>query len=288
MTIVSVAMLPIRRLDTPAAMPDCIAGPHERHAIYVDVKPDLVGSGQFVTLAVNNQNNDSNGSVTLNGAATADITSSGDVNFRGEFATAPTDANGVPGGNAGHLRATLRVHGQDTTQSNGFSVTAIPQNFKVTFDEPVTGWRRGFEVKESGTPTAAKPLTSMPVQDSEEIESGPDTGVFVGLILDKSGYLEPSAKFFPNDIHDVPLSFVRAPGGAATEYQTEKFRDEVTGSVDLPIANSGYIITHRVFQDPADGIWKITTTKRGTVTSVNGIASAAGRTVPDEGITLTQ
>ena len=64
----------VRNPDTPAAMRDRIP-PRVDTPIHVDVRPDLSGSGQHVTLAVNNQDNN-NGTVTLNGAATADITSS--------------------------------------------------------------------------------------------------------------------------------------------------------------------------------------------------------------------
>ena len=38
-------------------------------------------------------------------------------------------------------------------------------------------------------------------------------------------------------------------------------RDVRTGSVDIPMAKSGFIITQEVFQDPTDGKLKLRTTK---------------------------
>ena len=134
MTIVSVAMpQAIRDEDTPAAMPDRIP-PRVNTPIHVGVIPDLAGSGQFVTLAINNQNAPY-ATVTLNGAATVNLTSSGDVNIQSLIQTVGSNA----------LRATLRVRDQDTIMSNGFGVAAIPINFRqIDVQQPFVGVLRFF------------------------------------------------------------------------------------------------------------------------------------------------
>ena len=133
LTIVSVTMPPdIRNADTPAAMPDRIP-PRANTPAHITVTPDLAGSGQSVTLAINGQNA-TNGSATIGGAATADITTTGDVNLSGT-ATAQT----APGGHAGNLVLVVRVRGQDTVSSQGFSVSSIPIKFKQTSGKDIGG-----------------------------------------------------------------------------------------------------------------------------------------------------
>jgi len=126
----------IRNADTPAGMRDRIP-PRIDTPVQVVVSPNLAGSGQHVTLAVNNQDAN-NGTVTLNGAATWDITSSGGVNLRGVTQTAS-------GGHFSNLRPMLRVRGQDTIQSDGFSVSAIVVNFQQTSARDIGGGFLEFE-----------------------------------------------------------------------------------------------------------------------------------------------
>lgn len=126
LTIVSV-VLPnnVRRANTPAGMADRIPTRVDT-TFNVTVTPDLAGSGRNVTLAVNGQSA-ANGTVTIDGGfTTLDITTTANVNLRGStFQTAT-------GGNQGNLRFVVRVRGEDTTQSAGFSVSVIPVNFRQT------------------------------------------------------------------------------------------------------------------------------------------------------------
>lgn len=142
MTIVSVTMRDdqnnltqhIRNVDTPASMPDRIP-PKVNTPVNITVTPNLAG-GQSVTLVINGQSAD-NGSVTIDGAATKNVTTKGVVNLSGTAQTAP-------GGHAGNLILAVRVHGQDTVQSQGFSVSAIPVKFEEEFPAagnlPYPGW----------------------------------------------------------------------------------------------------------------------------------------------------
>ena len=134
MTIVSVTFSQnIYNPDTPSQM--ISAGqyripPSMPTPVNVTVTPSLSGSGQVVTLAVNGQNAN-NGTLTINGNVTQDITSGGNVNLQGTSQTVP--------GNAGNLNLVVRVRGQDTIQSNGFSVSAIPVSFQQSTATQLAG-----------------------------------------------------------------------------------------------------------------------------------------------------
>jgi len=130
MTVVSVTFDPdIRNTDTPAAMQDRIppgadqGGWVNPTSVFVQVTPDLAGSGgQFVTLYADGEV-DADGSVSINHntSGALNITLSQTVELNGMAQTEP--------GHAGNLRLTVEVRGQDTAQSKGFSVSAIPVNF---------------------------------------------------------------------------------------------------------------------------------------------------------------
>jgi hypothetical protein len=123
MTVVQVRVPDhVRRANTPAAMADRIP-PRVDTPITVEVIPNLGASGQTVTLWVFNQNAN-NGTVTVNGNHTLDMTNTGPVNLRGSTQTAP--------GSAGGLQLGVRVRGEDTIRSGGFSVAAIPENWRQT------------------------------------------------------------------------------------------------------------------------------------------------------------
>ena len=101
-----------------------------------------------------------------------------------------------------------------------------------------------------------------------------DTRNYTGERLRTNGY---------KDTHGIPLLYITAPGGTIDFFQTFKFRDRRTGSVDIPMANSGFIITFTVFMDPTTGTFKLRVTKSGAATTANGITSDAGVTT-DGGI----
>jgi hypothetical protein len=79
------------------------------------------------------------------------------------------------------------------------------------------------------------------------------------------------------DTHALKARLVRRPGGAATFSQTHIFSDERTGSLDIPISHSGYVITQRVFAGPRSRKWKIEITKEGYAAMANGFSSSAGQ-----------
>jgi hypothetical protein len=281
MTIVSVTIpQDIRNADTPTAMVDRIP-PRVDTPIPIQVTPSLSGSGLSVTLVVLNQD-ENHGSITLDGLDRDIVTSSRTVNFRGVGQTAPTE--GFSAGNAGQLKLVVQVRGTDTVQSNGFSVVAIPENWTDVFLSKDKGKRRGFKVQDGWSSDSGDPLDLDAVDISEEIETAAATGVFArrGRRILTSGYL--SATIPSSDDHSVPLSWVRKPGGTLTLNQTSVFRDRRTGSVGIPVTNSGYLIMHTAFRDPRTGRMEITTTKQGDAVTADGFFSSAGAGF----ITLTQ
>src|SRR5262249_39790103 len=141
MTVVSVAFQEnIFNTDTPQAMLDRKAfriPPRVATPISVLVTPNLGTSGQKLILQGSGQGS-GNGSFTIDGNNTKDLTSTGYVNLSaldGSQQTAP--------GHAGRLRLVLQVRGENTIQSNGFSVAAIPQNWSTTFVSLITGGDAG-------------------------------------------------------------------------------------------------------------------------------------------------
>src|SRR5207247_783968 len=113
MTIVQVVFPDhVRAADTPESMKDRIP-PRKATPVHVRVTPDLTGSGQSVTLDVAG-NGGANGTVTLNGAAAAQLTKDADL-----VLLSPNGGTQTAAGSGGNLRLESRVRGQVTIQSKG-------------------------------------------------------------------------------------------------------------------------------------------------------------------------
>ncbi len=271
MSIVNVVFPAIRRPNTPAGMPDRIP-PRVDTPINVQLEPNLGSSGQQVTLAILN-GSATNGTVTINGNATENITTTGNVNLRGGTQTAATAAPG--GGNAGNLRVVARVRTQDTARSNGFSVAAIPENWTQTFNSLVTGASRGIRVNDSWVSDSGVISDLDAVDISEEVDVASETGVFVGLGGGTtSSYL--AATSFTVDTHGTPVSRITGTGFQRLD-QTSKFRDRRTGVTDIPMTNTGYNIDRDAVS--GTGVVTFTTSKGGAAVTANGVASGAGQPI---------
>ena len=274
MTIVQVTFEQhIRYRDTPTAMPDRIP-PRANSPFDITVTPDLAGSGQAVTLAVTGQNA-STGTVTINGNDTQDLTSSSSVNLSGGTQTAPTA--GYTAGNAGNLMLTVRVRGQDTAQSAGFSVAAIPVNWSIALpsNSLVTGSRRGIRVINSWKSDSGVLGDLGAVERSEVVEYLPGTGIFTvppGAL--NSGYIDATLGS-ATDTHSVSTALLTGTG-VQDANQAFEFRDQRTGAQDVPAPNSGYRIERNVFRDPITGALMITTSKMGMAVTALGISVTAG------------
>lgn len=270
MTIVGV-LIPtnIRRANTPAGMRDRIP-PRVGTPIAIQVTPNLTGSGQAVTLAVDNQNAN-NGTVTIDGSATRVLTASGNVNLQGGTQTAPTA--GFSADNAGKLHAVVQVRGQDTARSQGFSVAAIPVNWNLALDSLVTGTRRGIRVINSWTSDSGNLADLDAVERSEVVQYLPGTGIFTTPPgATNSGYINATLGAI-TDTHSTPVALLTGPGTVDAN-QAFQFRDRRTGAQDVPAPNSGYRIRRDVFIDGM--VLRITTSKTGMGVTANGITVTAG------------
>ena len=99
------------------------------------------------------------------------------------------------------------------------------------------------------------------------------TGCFVGVPPSNSGYL-PANSAPLTDTHGTPVSILTSPGVRVAN-QTFMFKDNRSGSVNIPMRNSGFSLARTVTQT-APGSLQITTDKHGASVTANGIASAAG------------
>jgi hypothetical protein len=273
MTDVSVIVPPhVRNSDTPAAMrPDRIP-PRTTTKLPVMVTPDLGNSGLSITVAITGQSAD-NGMLTINGGANVKLTKTSDVDLVGTAQTAPT--GGAGGGNAGKLALVAQVRGQNTVQSAGFSVAAIPQNWTITFDSLITGdGALGIVVSDKWESDSGNVADLNAAEISEQVQPGEGTGTFMGFRSANSGYLD--ATKFTKDRHSTSIALrVKAPGGMVTVTQVSIFLDKRTGVKDIPVTNSGYTVTRKVFMNAAK-VWALETIKMGAKTTANGFTSNAG------------
>lgn len=209
-----------------------------------------------------------NGTVTVDGAASSSVTGSGTVQLRGTAQTAP--------GNAGNLRLVARFGGQQLAASNTFSVAAIPQDMVLSSFTPLTGNVRGFRVTQTWSSDSGNLADLNEAQVSEAVEYVSSTGVFSGLGARNSGYLAASGGSL-TDTHSTPVAALTGPGTRVAN-QTEMFLDNRTAVRDVPMRNSGFIITRNVAlrPPPAASVLDITTSKAGATVTANGIASSAG------------
>jgi hypothetical protein len=295
MTVVG-ARIPIRiyNKDTPDAMLEAQAyriPPYKATEIPIVVTPNLSGSGQSVTLTVtgpdlkSHNTNPLYGTATVNEHASATVASSGEVNLYGTDQTAPSRG----GRNAGQLHLVLQVGGQSTIHSDGFSVAAIPVKWseRLLFKEE-NDLDVGFTTRASWTSDGGDPSLLSAVQIKELIEKGPATGFFIG---DDTAPLDVGDNFWASkgageDPHTYPIESIAQalrhhPGndrGSLRRLQVHVFSDNRTGVKDIPITNSGYVITDEAEQR-GNGLY-VTTTEKGERTTAQKITSDAGSTYP--------
>jgi hypothetical protein len=296
LTVVSVTLpQDIRNLDTPAAMPDRIP-PTAVTPIDVQVTPDLSGSGQSITLAVNNQDA-SNGTVTIDGGDTLDLTSSGIVSLSGLTQTAPAADGSLSASNAGKLDLVVQVRGQDTVLSNGFSVAAIMTGMTATFDMAVTrGKTRGVDVEYSyvsddGSEAVSDsgPEADLSALKIKEIVTSTKSGVFKKKKAQPVYNLKYVNPFPPGgliDQHEIDKALISSPGGLLTSSQAFVFEDSRTGATGVPVTNSGFITTQRVFQAIVRTArrrsvkrFELQTIIAGSATDPDGVSVSAGTTM---------
>jgi hypothetical protein len=274
LTVVSV--LPpdnIRAASTPSKMKVDRIPPRVDSKFTFTVTPDLTGSGQKVTLATDGTSDD-NGKYTIEGAATYDAVKTGDVNLKGTAQTAATAGDG--GGNASKLFVLVKVRGEDTVKTPGFSVSSVPQNYKIAFNrllKPATDDDNYGIVVDVTWESDSGVLDDLDkVEFSEQVQYGEGTGVFKGVKTDNSGYLPATETV--TDMHSTPDTLVKADGGKIVADQAMIFLCTRTGVKDIPANKSGFRITREVYDSCC--VWYLDTTKEPADVTVNGYSTKAG------------
>jgi hypothetical protein len=300
LTVVSVTLpQDIRNTDTPAGMPDRIP-PTAITPIDVQVTPDLSGSGQSITLAANNQNANI-GTVSIDGGDTLELTSSATVELSGLTQTAPATDGSFSAPNAGKLNLVVQVRGQDTVLSNGFSVAAIMTGMTATFDMAVTrGKTRGVDVEysyfsDNGSEAVSDsgPEAELSALKIKEIVPSTKSGVFKKKKAQPVYNLEYVNPFPPGgliDQHEIDKALISSPGGLLTSSQAFVFEDTRTGATAVPVTNSGFITTQRVFRAIVRTArrrsvkrFELQTIIAGSATDPDGVSVIAGTTM-DQGV----
>jgi hypothetical protein len=221
-----------------------------------------------VTLSIEGASG-TNGTVTIDGGATADVTSDTTVQLRGGTQTAVGSAGNL------HLVADMGTGpGARLATSNAFSVSAIPQNYSDTFVSVLTGNRRGIVVQDGWESDSGTFADLDKTEQSERVEHKSSSGSLAGFASNNSGYLPGDV--LTTDTHSVGTARLTGTGDAFT-HQTTMFKDNRTGAVDIPMTNSGFHLTRTVFRTfPIIGKLQITTSKQGGAADARGIPSAAG------------
>ena len=294
LTIVGITIPPITNADTPAGMPNRIP-PTAKTPIQITVAPDLTGSGQSITLAKIG-NSGANGDFTIDGSASEAISKTTTVNLSGTTQTAQTGGSG--GGNAGNLALVAQVRGQAAVQSSGFSVAAIPMNFTDVllrlYNNSNNGGNGlcGMQVQDGWASDSGTVADLDQVMISEKVQvQGTATGILqFQQNPSTSGYQSATDSPPPPDTHAVACNLIPLPmpgGSLLTEAQVSVFEDFRTGAVNVPMANSGFLITFAIAPD-GSGVNHLTVIKTGAAETVSGSTSNAGTTTPPGGIQTTQ
>lgn len=284
MTVVNVSFPAIRAASTPAGMVDRIP-PRVDTPVSITVQPDLSSTGQRVTIAKLNTGGN-NGDFSLNGAATVTLATTGNVNFSGTVQTSV--GPGMPGQYAGNLRVVAQVRGQNTLQSPGFSVAAIPIRVNAEYNgpwSPVFDGVYGIQVKvtvDSDSGDIAD-LLGGSVEFRERLELGPSNGSLSGIASVPTGYgaVTVAPKF---DDHTTGVALVTGPGESLTK-QLHQFRDFRTGAADMPIAESGFTIYRQI---TGAGPFTVVTRKLPDATTVGMQTVAAGTRIGPALLEVTQ
>ncbi|MBA3746429.1 MAG: hypothetical protein H0W96_02930, partial [Solirubrobacterales bacterium] len=135
------------------------------------------------------------------------------------------------------------------------------------------GNRRGFVVQDGWESDSGRFKDLDKTEISELVEQTLATGCFVGLGATNSGYLPGNV--LTKDSHSSATSTLTSTGRRDAQ-QTCMFKDNRSGSVDIPMTNSGYELVRIVTANPKGG-FDFHITKKGKATTAKGVASAAGR-----------
>ncbi len=259
----TVTFATVNALSSPAGMPNRIP-PRVNTSLTYTVANYDAARGR-IELSIEGAN-DTNGRATIDGAATTEVTAGGAVALSG---TTQTTA-----GNAGNLVVVAKLGGTVIGRSNAFSVSAIPQNWNVSFNSLITGTKRGIAVNNAWESDSGSLADLDQVQRSEKVEYGGGTGIFATTTSgNNSGFL-PGDNSPRVDSHGAPVSMLTGIGNI-TAKQGFIFNDNRSGAANIAAKNSGFAITRDVVANGSGG-FDITTTKQGASHTTRGYAVTAG------------
>lgn len=219
----------------------------------------------FITVEVESASPD-NGELTIGGGATQQVTGSSILNLVGTTQTKP--------GHAGNLRLVAKLGSTVLGRSNTFSVSAIPQNWSISRNGPITGSSRGVRVNNAWESDSGNLADLDEAERSEKVEYA-GTGIFAAVTSGNNSGYKPANNSPLVDSHGIGTAALTGIGTLEAK-QAFVLKDKRTGATDIPAKNSGFLITRDVTRDAASGNLSITTTKAGAGVTSRGFTVTAG------------
>ena len=231
-----------------------------------EVEVTVIGSGTINLSIINGNANNGNATVTP-----ATISSTTKVLVEGIAKTKP--------GNAGMLRIKAEVDGKIKALSRGFSVCCHPINYTDTFlrDFDESGQvgvvvEDGWSSDNGNTTDLSDTEISEVVAHDGQIDSPPFQNLN-GVNIRNSRYL-PGDRL-TTDTHSMPRSMITlGTPGIMEANQLCIYRCNCCAAIDIPLPNSGFKRTHRVFK--VGEKWMHRTEKIGAAVTIGTYSTEAG------------
>lgn len=178
-------------------------------------------------------------------------------------------------GTVAQLRLVAEQAGREIGASPPFAVAAVPAGVDMRLDQeygagqPLRGMSVATQVRsDSGDPAD---LDNAPFK--ERIETAVADGCFVGITSEVSDYTKSHVE--NHDRHRVDAARLTGPGLWEVR-QTHVYLNRRTGSAEVPMPDSGFVIRYVTMTVPGTkGLFYIVT-KRGAATTALGVTSSPG------------
>ena len=269
----------IRAANTPGnpgnafSMPDRIP-PRARTSFTVKVTPNLGTSGQVATLKVAGQSAKA-GKVSINGGSTLSLTTTRNISL-----STPGEIRGIASpnqtspGSTGRLQLVAQVRGLLALKSSGFSVAALPQNYRTVLDRAIKNGPLslpanviGVEVSNMWESDSGDLSDLAGVLRREEILESLESGSLAGMDFVTQTRFQPATRGVSPDMHTInrmiagPLLISPRYPGMLVLNQAFTFRDPRFGNTVFLSPRSGFKVSFEVFDD--QGTLRLTFTKAG-------------------------
>jgi|GEM_PF-3038433 len=257
------ANVTISEVDSPTT-PEAMTAKRIPPRVATDVSVTVSGmkkKSKPVSFKISNQNS-SNGKASFNGLESYTVAANGTytLSLKGEKQTST-------GGNGGNLKLVATQADKENVEkekavSNGFSVSAIPQNWhSKKMDVTILGNERGFYVEEfvesdsePGTGAKSDDLNAIRVWEHVNITS--KSGFFEDWTNESITKQKKEKKLWGSDgfmdRHVYTIYDIR-PGKIEID-QTHSFVDNRSGSNEVAVKNSGYKRVNEILERTSDMI----------------------------------